>query len=162
VLTQAVLFFKTRAPLEPVSFIRRICEDTANGVEQQRCRFVRRLTPITATEKATEKGLEDVARQVIAPHFHVPDQAEKKVSPQYIPALLQDACSRLERILLAKILIDMQFAIRISIRNNKQFARDEVIKKVASIVGNNHKVDLSGYDLLILVEIYKVRNPRAW
>jgi len=55
----------------------------------------------------------------------------------------------------------MQFAIRISIRNNKQFSRDEVIKKVATIVGENHKVDLSGYDLLILVEIYKVLSPRA-
>jgi len=80
VLTQTVLFFKIRAPVEPVSFVRKICEDAAKGVEQQRCRFVRRLTPITATEKATEKGLEDVARQVIAPHFHVPDQAAKKVS----------------------------------------------------------------------------------
>ena len=77
----AVLFFKTRAPVEPISFVRKICEDAANGVEQQRCRFVKRFTPITATDKATEKGIEDVARQVIAPHFHVPDQPAKKVSP---------------------------------------------------------------------------------
>ncbi|KAF2685673.1 hypothetical protein K458DRAFT_416895 [Lentithecium fluviatile CBS 122367] len=123
--TECLAFFKTRAPVEPVSFIHKICEDTANGVEQQRCRFVRRLTPITAIEKATEKGLEDVARQVIAPHFHGPEQAVKK------------------------------FAIRTSIRNNKEFSRNEVIKRVADVVGDKHKVDLSGYDLLILVEIFK-------
>jgi tRNA acetyltransferase TAN1 len=53
----------------------------------------------------------------------------------------------------------VQFAIRTSIRNNKEFTRDSVIKTVAAAVGTGHKVDLSGYDLLILVEIYKVWNP---
>ena len=48
-----------------------------------------------------------------------------------------------------------QFAIRPSIRNNKVLMRDEVIKTVAAIVGPGHTVDLQGYDLLILVEIYK-------
>lgn len=46
-----------------------------------------------------------------------------------------------------------------SIRNNKQFTRDEVIRRIAAAVGHGHKVDLSGYDLLILVEIYQVRDP---
>jgi tRNA acetyltransferase TAN1 len=51
---------------------------------------------------------------------------------------------------------DAKFAIRPSIRNNKELTRDAVIKTVAAIVGPGHKVDLHGYDLLILVEIYKV------
>jgi tRNA acetyltransferase TAN1 len=50
---------------------------------------------------------------------------------------------------------DPQFAIRPSIRNNTELTRDEVIKTVAGVVGPGHKVDLGGYDLLILVEIYK-------
>jgi tRNA acetyltransferase TAN1 len=50
----------------------------------------------------------------------------------------------------------LKFAIRPSIRNNKELTRDEVIRSVASIVGPGHKVDLHDYDLLILVEIYKV------
>ncbi|PSN62673.1 hypothetical protein BS50DRAFT_638285 [Corynespora cassiicola Philippines] len=123
--TQCLLFFKTREPVEPVSFVQKICQDAADGVEQKRCRFVKRLTPITAMDKATDRGLEDVAKQVLAPHFHGPDQAGKK------------------------------FAIRTSIRNNKEFTRDKVIKTVAAAVGRGHKVDLSGYDLLILVEIYQ-------
>jgi DNA-binding Lrp family transcriptional regulator len=52
---------------------------------------------------------------------------------------------------------DAKFAIRPSIRNNKELTRDGVIKTVAAIVGPGHKVDLHGYDLLIIVEIYKVR-----
>ncbi len=36
--------------------------------------------------------------------------------------------------------------------------RDGVIKQLADAVGPAHKVDLKHYDLLILVEIYKVRE----
>lgn len=51
-----------------------------------------------------------------------------------------------------------QFAIRPTIRNNKELKRDDVIKTVAAVVGPGHKVDLHGYELLIFVEIYKVRQ----
>ncbi|KAF2031823.1 hypothetical protein EK21DRAFT_99364 [Setomelanomma holmii] len=123
--TQCLMFFKTRSPVEPVAFVEKICQEAAAGIQQPNCRFVKRLTPITSFEKANSKGLEAVAKQVLAPHFHGPDSAGKK------------------------------FAIRPSIRNNKELTRDEVIKKVAAAVGPNHKVDLQNYDLLILVEVYK-------
>ncbi|KAF3047712.1 hypothetical protein E8E12_011477 [Didymella heteroderae] len=123
--TQCLVFFKTRAPVDPVSFVHKICQDTADGVQHKNCRFVKRLTPITGIEKANQKGLETVAEQVLAPHFHGEENAGKK------------------------------FAIRPTIRNNKDFKRDDVIKTVAAAVGPSHKVDLHGYDLLIFVEIYK-------
>ncbi|KAF1844002.1 uncharacterized protein K460DRAFT_155730 [Cucurbitaria berberidis CBS 394.84] len=123
--TQCLIFFRTRSPIEPVSFVHRICQDIADGAQPRNLRYVKRITPITAYEKATIQGLETAAEQVLAPHFHGPDQAGKK------------------------------FAIRPSIRNNKEFTRDEIIKSVAAAVGPGHKVDLNGYDLLILVEIYK-------
>lgn len=34
--------------------------------------------------------------------------------------------------------------------------RDEIIKTVARIVGPDHKVDLKNYDLLIIVEVFRV------
>ncbi|KAF1956492.1 hypothetical protein CC80DRAFT_492053 [Byssothecium circinans] len=123
--TACLIFLKARKPVEPVSFVEKICQDVANGKTIARCNFVKRLTPIEAMDKASDRGLENVARQVIAPHFHGPDRAGKK------------------------------FAIRVSIRNNKQFTRDGVIQTVAAVVGQGHKVDLSNYDLLILVEIYQ-------
>lgn len=120
-----LIFFKTRLPVEPVSFIHKICQDTADGIEPQRCRFVKRLTPLSAIGKVAGNGLKDIATEVLAPHFHKPEQESKK------------------------------FAIRVNIRNNKQITRDSVIQQVASLVGNNHKVDLTGYDLLILVEVHQ-------
>ncbi|KAH6637761.1 hypothetical protein C7974DRAFT_432618 [Boeremia exigua] len=123
--TQCLVFFKTRAPVEPLSFVHKICQDTADGVQHKNCRFVKRLTPISGTEKATQKGLETVAEAVLAPHFHGDENAGKK------------------------------FAIRPTIRNHRDLKRDDVIKTVAAAVGPGHKVDLKGYDLLILVEIYK-------
>lgn len=55
----------------------------------------------------------------------------------------------------------MQFAIRPTLRNHTSLTRDSVIKLVASLVGRNHQVDLKDYDLLILVELYKVRRRPA-
>ena len=74
-----MIFFKTRQPVDPVALVLRICQDAAEGVEQTLCRFVKRLTPITAIDKATDRGLDEVAQQVLAPHFHGPDRAGKKV-----------------------------------------------------------------------------------
>ena len=92
----AVVFFKTRPPIEPVSFVHTICRDTANGAELTRCRFIKRLTPITSIEKATQKGLEVVASRVIAPHFHEPGQEGKKVSLLLfafcVAGMTEDAC----------------------------------------------------------------------
>jgi tRNA acetyltransferase TAN1 len=34
--------------------------------------------------------------------------------------------------------------------------RDAIIKTIAGLVGQPHKVDLKNYDLLIMVEIYQV------
>ncbi len=54
-----------------------------------------------------------------------------------------------------------QYAIRPTIRNNNVLNRDEVIRIVASAVGEEHKVDLKNYDLLILVDVYRVSRAMA-
>ena len=77
-----LLFVKTRPPVDPVAFVRRICEDArrpgtsasasapaAADPSQFRCRYVNRLTPVSVTGKATEQGLVEIARKVLAPFF---------------------------------------------------------------------------------------------
>ena len=66
-----LLFVKTKAPIEPTAFVRRICEDAKSSAEsgQMKCRYVNRLTPVTVTGKATEQGLADVAREALEPFF---------------------------------------------------------------------------------------------
>ncbi|KAL8948940.1 MAG: hypothetical protein Q9222_004916 [Ikaeria aurantiellina] len=121
---QCVLFFKTREPVEPVSFVQRICADALVNATTRKTRHVKRLTPMTRMGKATEKSLEEVAKAVLAPVFH------------------QDAPSQ-------------KFAIRTTIRNHHTMKRDDIIKRVADLVGGRHKVDLTNYDHLIMVDIYR-------
>jgi hypothetical protein len=84
-----LLFVKTQPPVNPVEFVKRICEDAAklsassesNGCGDAvvsknpetktmfRCRYVNRLTPVSATGKATEQGLIEVARKVLGEWF---------------------------------------------------------------------------------------------
>ncbi|KAI4094150.1 MAG: hypothetical protein LQ344_002404 [Seirophora lacunosa] len=111
---QCVLFFKTRHPVEPVSFVHRICEDASNDKSLKRTRFVKRLTPMTRMGKANEKSLEEVSKLVLGP-----------------------------------------FAIRPTIRNHQAMKRDNIIKRVADLVGKPHTVDLTHYNRLILVDVYR-------
>ncbi|KAL8724029.1 MAG: hypothetical protein Q9166_008173 [cf. Caloplaca sp. 2 TL-2023] len=124
-----VLFFKTRQPVEPVSFVHRICSDAVKNATVKKTRHLKRLTPMTKMGKATEKNLEEVAKAVLAPAFH----------QDGIPA--------------------QKFAIRTTIRNNHAMKRDDIIKRVADLVGEPHTVDLKHYDHLVLVDIYRVSIP---
>lgn len=45
-------------------------------------------------------------------------------------------------------------------RNHNMLKREAVIDQIASLVGPAHTVDLKHYDLLILVETYKVNLAR--
>ena len=123
--TRCVLFLKTKEPIEPISFVRRICQDASEHSAKKHTRFIKRLTPMTRMGKASEAGLEQVAKVVLAPDFHGEEASPKK------------------------------FAIRVTTRDNNLLKRDDVINQIARLVGTLHSVDLKHYDLLILVEIYR-------
>ena len=73
-----VVFFKTAAPVDPVALVKRICQDAIDEPSRKRTRFVKRLSPMTLMDRASEEGLEKVSREVLAPHFHQqPFQAQK-------------------------------------------------------------------------------------
>ncbi|KAI4126568.1 MAG: hypothetical protein LQ338_003686 [Usnochroma carphineum] len=127
---QCVLFFKTREPVEPVSFVHRICEDTFNNKSLKRTRFVKRLTPMTRMGKANEKSLEEVAKAVLEPVFHGAGGRMWKITRR-------------------------QFAIRPTTRNHHTMKRDDIIKRVADLVGKPHTVDLTHFDYLVLIDVYR-------
>ena len=56
---------------------------------------------------------------------------------------------------------DLQFCVRPNMRNHNTMKRDAIIKTIAGLVGQPHKVDLKNYDLLIIVEIYQVGTFNA-
>ncbi|KAK5135043.1 hypothetical protein LTR08_005703 [Meristemomyces frigidus] len=122
---QCVVFFRTAAPVEPVSFVKRICEDAMINAARKRTRCVKRLSPMTLMGRATTEGLEKVAEEVLAPHFRQDPFQPRK------------------------------FAIRPTLRNHNILSRDSIIKQIAPLVGKGHEVDLKNYDLLIIVEVYQ-------
>lgn len=64
-----LLFIRTRPPVEPVEFVKRICQDAKSGEQRTRSRYVNRLVPMTAVGRATEQGLLDLARKVLGDVF---------------------------------------------------------------------------------------------
>ncbi|KAK9378043.1 uncharacterized protein V2V93DRAFT_376917 [Kockiozyma suomiensis] len=121
---ECVMFFRTKKPVDPVSFVHKICLDALNSGTKS-TRYTLRLSPITSTASANEGDLKTLAEKVLAPHFHAENQKPLK------------------------------FAIRPTSRNHTTLDRDQIINIVASAVGAPHKVDLTNYDKLILVEAFK-------
>ncbi|KAH8645634.1 THUMP domain-containing protein [Xylariales sp. PMI_506] len=132
-----LLFMRTKAPVEPRELVRKICEDArlVTSRNQRKSRFINRFIPITLTGKATEHGVEEVAKTVLAEHFQlagIPDNTTldgQDVAPSY--------------------------AIRFSSRAHNTLKRDDVIKQVAALIGPRHKVNLSAPDKVILIEVYQ-------
>ena len=79
----AVLFFRTRAPVEPVAFVHQICTEALTSANRRKSMRIKRLTPMTRMGKANEKGLEDVSKAVLEPHFHAEGVTPKKVRNRY-------------------------------------------------------------------------------
>ncbi|QSZ31987.1 hypothetical protein DSL72_001556 [Monilinia vaccinii-corymbosi] len=128
---QCVLFFKTRSPIDPADLVHRICEDAASG-RVRKLRFVNRLTPMSMIGKATEKDVEEVGQAVLGSHFRLAGEVAKSEES-----------------------VAYSYAIRPTIRNHSTLKRDTVIKQVASLVNDNHKVNLTKPDKVIIIEIYQ-------
>lgn len=80
-----VLFFKTMPPIEPVDFVQRICEEAVKNPAGRKTRFANRLTPMKLMGRATEKGLEEVGREVLGEYFQLEasetEQSKIEVKP---------------------------------------------------------------------------------
>jgi len=68
-----VLFMRTRPPVDPLCLVREICQDASVSADrsQWRSRFINKLTPISYTAKATEKGLEELVERILPEHFQL-------------------------------------------------------------------------------------------
>lgn len=81
-----LVFFKTRHPIQPIEFVKRICSDAQGPKEpgQFRCRYVNRLTPITHIGKANKTGVLEVAKRVLAPHFKLSAKATAPIPDESV------------------------------------------------------------------------------
>lgn len=73
---ECLFFVRTKQPVDPRELVEAICNDAKNCTDRQqrRSRFINRLTPVAIMGKATENGLEEVAKNVLAKHFQLAEQ----------------------------------------------------------------------------------------
>lgn len=142
-----VIFVRTRAPIDPVDLVVRICKDTQK-TGMKRSRYVQRLTPVTLTTMATSDGLLKLADAVLNPVFHK-GEGQTSYTVSILETYFINMISNIQW---------LQFAIRPVLRNHNILDRDEIIRTVAHTVSkaDGHRVDLKQYDKIILVECFKV------
>lgn len=75
---ECVFFMKTIKPVEPYALVKRMCEDAQKCPDprERKCKYINRLTPVFNTDKATDNGIERVARQVLGPYFELIPEGE--------------------------------------------------------------------------------------
>jgi tRNA acetyltransferase TAN1 len=124
---ECVVFCKTRRPIDPATFVEKICQESFES-KVKNTRYTQKLTPITFSASASIEELSRLAEIVLKPHFHKEEGQEPYT-----------------------------FAIKVSTRNFNTLTKGEIIQKVAESIGRDHghKVDLKKYDKLILVECFK-------
>ncbi|CCH61092.1 hypothetical protein TBLA_0E00310 [Henningerozyma blattae CBS 6284] len=128
---ECVVFCKTRRPIIPEKFVKRIIEELADPSNmEKRTRYIQKLTPITNSCNASMDQFIKLLEIVLEPHFHSKDVHQ-----------------------------DYKFAVEVTRRNFNTMEKIDMINQVVSQVSksenHNHTVDLKNYDKLILVECFK-------
>lgn len=79
VAIECVFFMKTMKPVDPYQLVLRICRDAQEcpSPRDRKCKYINRLTPVMDTEKATEKGIQRVARKVLASFFSLNEEEKE-------------------------------------------------------------------------------------
>ncbi|WEW55198.1 hypothetical protein PRK78_000627 [Emydomyces testavorans] len=72
-----LLFIKVDKSIDPVDLVHRICMDAHNNPEKKRSRYIKRLTPIASMRKVLSGGVDELAREVLKPHFHSDGSSKK-------------------------------------------------------------------------------------
>ncbi|KAL7275619.1 hypothetical protein RUND412_001430 [Rhizina undulata] len=76
---QCVVFFRMKPPCVPTEMVYALCEEAekARGDSDAFCNFTHRLTPVSRVGKATLEGITELAKEVLAPHFHAGQECVK-------------------------------------------------------------------------------------
>ncbi|XDG04829.1 hypothetical protein ABKA04_004444 [Annulohypoxylon sp. FPYF3050] len=157
-----LLFMRTHPPVDPVALAHRICVDARDDVGKEkwtgrrRSRFLNRFTPVTASGKATEAGLVEVARKVLGEHFKLAEaetgNGESKGGDENGK---KESEGKDEKKGEEEEKKAYTYAIRPTFRAHNLLKRNDVITKVANMIDTRHKVNLTAPDKVILIDIYQ-------
>ncbi|KAK3391602.1 hypothetical protein B0T20DRAFT_83670 [Sordaria brevicollis] len=150
-----LLFVRTRDPIKPVEFVKRIVVDTkqCTDIRKIKCRYLNRLTPMSVMGKATEQGLAETARQVLEEYFDLSGKKGEKTAEGAPETTTEEKKEDGEQKREYK---PYTYAIRPTIRNHSNLKRDVVINTIAGLINDErHKVNLTNPDKVILVDIFQ-------
>ena len=76
---ECVVFVKTMRPVDPVELVVKICQDAkaCTDIMKRKSKYINRLTPVSNTNRATESGIDQLGRAVLAPYFKLRDGADE-------------------------------------------------------------------------------------
>jgi tRNA acetyltransferase TAN1 len=70
---ECVFFMKTAKPIDALRLTQQMCQDAKDCQDprERKTKYINRLTPVQDTDKATESGIERVARSVLGKFFEL-------------------------------------------------------------------------------------------
>lgn len=78
-LRSSVNFIRIDRSIDPVKLVHDLCVEAHAHPEQQKARFLKRMTPVTLVRKTLSVDLSGFASGILQPHFHA-GGGPKKVS----------------------------------------------------------------------------------
>ncbi|KAI8329695.1 hypothetical protein BC941DRAFT_362367 [Chlamydoabsidia padenii] len=132
--TDCMLFIKTGPGIEPSSFVHDLLMDMA-AKQIKKTRYLSRFLPVQQTCMANIPEMERVAKLVVYPQFNTPNEDGT--------------------------ITKKKFGVVPRLRNCTGLDRMEVIKTFAASVGDDHEVNLEDPDLVILVDITRVKKKKG-
>ncbi|RFU73121.1 pyruvate decarboxylase [Trichoderma arundinaceum] len=165
---ECVFFMKTMRPVDPCQLVLQICKDAQEcpGPKDRKCKYINRMTPVVDTEKATEKGIERVARKVLASFFSLNEEEKEAEGEEQKPVEGSDETEEVKETTKAvepeaeekkaEASSAFTYAIRHTMRNHTILKSEAVIKLIAGMIKPEHKVNLRTPDKVILVEIFQM------
>lgn len=80
VAIECVFFMKTMKPVDPYQLVLQMCRDAqaCPSPKDRKCKYINRLTPVMDTDKATEKGIQRVARKVLSSFFSLNEEEKEE------------------------------------------------------------------------------------
>ncbi|KAH6890971.1 hypothetical protein B0T10DRAFT_298339 [Thelonectria olida] len=142
---ECLFFMKTAKPIDALRLTQQMCQDAKNCPDprERKTKYINRLTPVQDMDKATESGIERVARSVLGKSFELKSEGDKDGEEGQNGGDVAEAPA-------------CTYAIRHNIRSHSTFKSDVVIKKIAGLVSPKHKVNLGNPDKVVLVEIFQM------
>ncbi len=133
------MFIRCTKGMNPATLVHGICMEAETSGHKMGGRYIKRMTPISASADASLSGLDLVLEKVLPDSFGI--------SRREINQMSQSLAEKLP----------IRYKIAVTIRNHNTLTRDQVIEATAANIRRygDHVVDLKNYEVLVMIECFR-------